>query len=233
MVGASGSDGRAWEEAIRASGDGSLRDAEPLIAAFFARDTRHVAHDLLGKLLLSRIDGMLSGGRIVETEAYLGSDDEGSHAATRGVTERNRVMYGPPGCAYVYFTYGMHHMLNLVCEPQGTAGAVLVRGLEPLVGLEVMIRRRGGRAGADVSNGPAKVAQALGVDLRHDGAVLGEDDLVVYDAPVPPETVAVSGRIGLSAGHEHEYRFYLKENRFVSRSRPGARPPRRRTREGS
>jgi DNA-3-methyladenine glycosylase len=207
--------------------------AEPLPHSFFARDTREVARDLLGKIVVSETDGVITGGRIVETEAYLGSHDEGSHAATRGVTERNRVMYGPPGHAYVYFTYGMHHMLNLVCEPEGAAGAALIRALDPLTGLDEMSRRRGGRTGAEISNGPGKVAQALGVDLRHDGVPLGDGDLVVYDAPVPAEPVTASGRIGLSSGHEHAYRFYLSGNRFVSKARPGVRPPRRRSRKGS
>ena len=95
-------------------------------------------------MLLTRAGGVLTGGRIVETKAYLGKDDQGSHAATRGVTKRNRVMYGPPGRAHVYFTYGNNHMLNLVTEQEGNAGAVLIRAIEPLFGLETMLVRRAG-----------------------------------------------------------------------------------------
>lgn len=200
----------------------------PLSQAFFERDPRQVACDLLGKVIESSVAGARVSGRIVECEAYLGSDDAGSHAATRGVTERNRVMYGPPASVYVYFTYGMHHMLNLVCEPEGTAGAVLIRAIEPIDGAEVMRVRRGGRSGVELANGPGKVAQALGVNLECNGNLLGEGSLVVYDAPVPSEPVAVSGRIGLGAGHEHDFRWYLVGNPSVSKARPGARSPRSR-----
>ena len=102
---------------------------------FFARPPEEVAVDLLGALVVTTVDGEETGGRIVEVEAYRGSDDPGSHAATRGITRRNATMYGPPGTAYVYFTYGNHHMLNFVCEPEGIAGAVLIRALEPTVAL--------------------------------------------------------------------------------------------------
>ena len=104
---------------------------QPLGSGFFARDPREVAVDLIGCVVASLADGDLAAGYIVETEAYLGTDDPGSHAATRGITKRNAVMYGAPGTAYVYFTYGNHHMLNLVCVTKGMAGAVLVRALEP------------------------------------------------------------------------------------------------------
>src|SRR5450756_151066 len=109
---------------------------------FFARDSVTVARELLGKTIMSTAGGDVTSGRIVETEAYLGADDPGSHAATKGITKRNAVMYGPPGHAYVYFTYGNHHMLNLVTESDGVAGAVLVRAVEPVDGIDVMLRRR-------------------------------------------------------------------------------------------
>ncbi|MBN2848797.1 MAG: DNA-3-methyladenine glycosylase, partial [Coriobacteriia bacterium] len=143
------------------------------------------------------------------------------------VTARNRVMYGQPGCAYVYFTYGNHHMLNLVTEPEGTAGAVLIRAIEPVAGIEAMSARRGGRTGPDITSGPGKVAAALGIDLSHNGATLG-GDLAVYDAPRPGEArVSTSGRVGLGAGHDLPLRFYLTDNRYVSRGRTGPRSPRR------
>jgi len=178
---------------------------------------------------MSRVDGVLAGGCIVEAEAYLGPEDPGSHAATKGVTRRNVVMYGAPGTVYVYFTYGNHHMLNLVCEREGVASAVLVRALEPMIGVECMTARRGGRRLTELCNGPGKLAQALGVDLRDNGTVLGEGRLVVYDAPrVPAADVSVSGRVGLSAGHELDLRFYVNTSRFVSKGRTGP-PPRRGT----
>ncbi len=191
---------------------------------FFARDPRLVARELLGATIVSREAGVETGGIIVETEAYLGSGDPGSHAATRGITPRNAVMYGPPGRLYVYFTYGCHHMLNLVCEPEGIAGAVLVRAFEPSVGIERMVARRGGRGGVEVANGPGKVAAALGIGMADNGTPLDEGRVSVYDAPViPGSRVAVSGRIGLSAGHDAQYRFYVRDSAHVSRARPGPR----------
>lgn len=212
-----------------------------LLAAFFARDTSDVARDLLGKVLVSRVGDTVTGGRIVETEAYLGAHDPGSHAATKGVTARNAVMYGPPGRAYVYFTYGNHHMLNLVTEQEGVAGAVLIRALEPLYGLDEMARRRArsGRGSParrrlgrrDLANGPGKLASALGIDLTDNGAELGAGRLDVHDAPAPDRAVASSGRVGLSQGHELELRFHLEGDEHVSRGRPG--PVSRRGRGGS
>ncbi|MDI6712736.1 MAG: DNA-3-methyladenine glycosylase [Anaerosomatales bacterium] len=208
-----------------------LHTARPLGHEFFERPTAEVARDLLGKVLVSRIGGVVAGGRIVEAEAYLGRDDPGSHAATKGITKRNAVMYGPPGCAYVYFTYGNHHMLNLVTEPDGVAGAVLVRAIEPVFGIEAMRLRRDGKEGPELTNGPGKVASALGVTLEHNGARLSPaGPLCCYDAPPPPEPVRTSGRIGLSEGHDAELRFFLEGNPFVSKARPGRRRPGRATR---
>lgn len=201
-----------------------LADARPLPREFFARATGSVARDLLGKVLVSRVGDTAAGGRIVETEAYLGADDPGSHAATRGITARNRVMYGPPGHIYVYLVYGMHLMLNLVTEAEGVAGAVLVRAIEPLFGIETMAARRGGATGTALTDGPAKVAAALGVTLAHNGIALGEP-LDVLDAPAPVGRIVASGRIGLADGHDLPLRFYLEGDPHVSRGRTGLRPP--------
>jgi DNA-3-methyladenine glycosylase len=202
---------------------------------FYARETATVARELLGCLLVSTAGGEVTSGRIVETEAYLGADDAGSHAATRGVTKRNAVMYGPPGHAYVYFTYGNHHMLNFVTEPEGAAGAVLVRALEPLEGDEVMMRRRlAGRRSAstlsvrDLANGPGKLTCALGVGLSNNGEPLdGSATLSVLRLRGPTPEIATSGRIGLGSGHEAELRFYVRGNRYLSTARPGPRVSRR------
>ena len=199
----------------------------PLTSGFFDRNTETVARDLLGKILISRVDGMEAGGRIVETEAYLGSDDPGSHAATKGITSRNAPMYGEPGTVYVYLTYGVHHMVNLVCEAEGVAGAVLVRAIEPLVGVDVMTRRRTNRPVSEIANGPGKVAAALGVDLDDNGTRLGSGRLTVCDSSaLQPEEVVTSGRIGLSSGHDLPLRFYVAGSANVSKGRPG--PVRRR-----
>lgn len=206
--------------------------APPLPPSFFARDTVTVARELLGKILVSRVGDTVTGGRIVETEAYLGPGDPGSHAF-RGITPRTSVMFGPPGRAYVYFTYGNHHMLNLITEVDGVAGGVLIRAIEPLFGVEEMERRRAGRPLSELTNGPGKLAAALGVDLSDYGSVLGRGRLTVYDAPRPAEPVAVSGRVGLSAGWDEPLRFCLKGDPFVSKGRTGPpKTPARRTRRG-
>jgi DNA-3-methyladenine glycosylase len=181
-----------------------------------------VAPELLGCLVVTHVDGVVTAGVIVETEAYLGADDAGSHAATKGITARNAVMYGPPGTAYVYFTYGNHHMLNLVCEPQGVAGAVLVRALRPVLGLAEMTSRRHGRPLRELCNGPGKLAAAMGIDLSDNGSVLGEGRISVYHGERPaPADVAISGRVGLTRGHELDLRFYVAGDPFVSRGRLG------------
>ncbi|MDO8916181.1 MAG: DNA-3-methyladenine glycosylase [Coriobacteriia bacterium] len=213
-------------------------ELHPLPAAFFARDTVTVARELLGKVLVSSVDGVVTGGPIVEVEAYLGSHDMGSHAATKGITKRNSVMYGPPGTAYVYFTYGNHHMLNVVTEAEGVAGAVLVRAIEPRLGAAEMARRRdSGRSGphlgpADLASGPGKLTAALGVDLSLNGTALGSATLSICDAPPPEASVVSSGRVGLTGGHELELRFFLEGNQYVSKGRTGPKPPSARTGKG-
>jgi DNA-3-methyladenine glycosylase len=197
-----------------------------LSALFFARSPELAARELLGCLIATNAEGEIAAGRIVETEAYLGTDDPGSHAATKGITARNAVMYGPPGTAYVYFTYGNHFMFNIVCEPEGTAGAVLIRALEPLLGIAAMARRRGGRELRDLCSGPGKLCQALGVDSRDNGVALGHGHLSVLRGGLSAEErVATSGRVGLTRGHEMPLRYYLEGNPYVSRARTGPRLP--------
>lgn len=198
---------------------------------FFERETSLVARELIGCLLVSVKRGTLTGGRIVETEAYLGADDVGSHAATRGMTKRNAIMFGPAAHAYVYFTYGNHHMLNFVTEPEGIAGAVLVRAIEPLLGIDAMTSRRKGRSLGELASGPGKLTAALGVDLSDNGSRLGGGPLLVYAGarsqpmaePDPCLRIATSGRVGLSAGWEAQLRYYLEADPWVSKGRTG--PP--------
>ena len=205
-------------------GDESFpKDHDVLGPAFFARDTAQVARELIGCLLVSTKGGVPTGGRIVETEAYLGHDDVGSHAATRGITKRNAVMFGEPGRAYVYFTYGNHHMLNLVTEPEGTAGAVLIRAIEPLIGLEMMTLRRHGRSERELTNGPGKLAAALGLDLKDNGSTLGADQISVHVRALDDVPITTTGRVGLSVGWEAPLRFHLSDSPWVSKGRTG--PP--------
>lgn len=160
-------------------------------------------------------------GRIVEVEAYCGAEDPASHAY-RGQTPRNATMFGPAGHLYVYFTYGMHYCCNVVCWPEGHAGAVLVRALEPVAGLERMRERRA-RAGMGdhhLASGPAKLCQALGIDRSVDGVDLLDPVgavRLVDDGVRPPDHPGQGPRIGIRAGAEHPWRWWVEGNRNVSR----------------
>jgi DNA-3-methyladenine glycosylase len=175
---------------------------------FFARRTDEVAKDLLGKILAK--DDMKA--RIVETEAYM--DEPGSHAHRGNKTPRNEVMFGPPGHIYVYFIYGMYYMLNFVCEEEGTPGAVLIRGAEPLEGIEQMTENRGKKE--NLTNGPARLTQAFGIDIQHNGQQIGKE-IRVLDADSTNIRIATSARIGLSKGEHLPLRFFIQENDWVSR----------------
>lgn len=179
--------------------------SRPLLPGeFYARPTLEVAGDLLGCVLVRERDGLLQAGRIVETEGYLGPGDLASHAG-RGPTPRSRIMWGPPGTAYVYLIYGMHHCLNVVTEPAGTAGAVLIRAIEPLTGISA------GTAG------PARLCRALGITRELNGWDLsvGERLYLTAGEPLPAERVATSARIGVPG--QEPWRFYLRGNPFLSR----------------
>ncbi|MBI5069250.1 MAG: DNA-3-methyladenine glycosylase [Deltaproteobacteria bacterium] len=181
--------------------------AAPLPRAFFARDPRRVARDLLGKVLVHRHRGVTRAARIVETEAYLGERDQASHARF-GPTRRAAVMFGPPGVAYVYLVYGMHHCMNVVTGEDGAASAVLLRAAEPLRGCLAVPR------------GPGKLCQALAIRReRHDGMDLCGPRLFVADGPPPAEPVRTSARIGVTyagAWARRRLRWYLGGNPWVS-----------------
>ncbi len=173
----------------------------PLPRQFYARPTLQVARDLLGALLVRREeDGTRLAGMIIESEAYVGVEDLGCHARA-GRTPRNAVMWGPPGHAYVYFTYGMHWMLNVVTEREGFPAAVLIRAIHPLEGLERIQARRGGRPPKSLTDGPAKLCQALAIDKTFNGF-----DLCQPNAPltieawiqVPDLLVTRGPRVGLN-----------------------------------
>jgi len=175
-----------------------------------------VARDLLGRILFYRAPDGLLAGRIVETEAYTGDTDPASHAF-RGRTARNAVMFGTAGHAYVYFTYGMHYCLNVTADAPGVAGAVLLRGLEPLKGMEIM-RQRGDR-GPDnrLLSGPGKIGRGFGLNLKDNGRDFTRGPLgLSAGTPVPDREVAVSRRIGISRAVDLPYRFSVKGNPSVS-----------------
>jgi DNA-3-methyladenine glycosylase len=182
--------------------------------AFYNRHTTDVARDLLGKIL---VHGKTSG-KIVETEAYLGGDDLAAHSA-RGITERTRVIFGPPGHAYVYFIYGMYECLNLVAEPEGKPGCVLIRSLEPLTGIEIMRRRRpAARSIYALASGPGKLTLALGITRALNGADVTRGSLTVH---TPREhtwfEIEVTPRIGIRHCADWPLRYIIKRNPFVSR----------------
>lgn len=189
----------------------------PLPRAFYARGAADVARDLLGATLVHETRSGRLSGRIVETEAYGGADDPGSHAF-RGRTDRNSVMFGPPGHAYVYRSYGIHACLNAVTDAAEVAGAVLIRALEPITGISLMQRNRGGRLPGELCNGPGKLCQALEISLELNGADLTGGPLRV-ESGTPPETVAVTGRVGLSRGGDMPLRFLVGDSPYVSRGR--------------
>lgn len=183
--------------------------------SFYRRPTVQVARDLLGKVL---VHGP-TAGIIVETEAYLGGDDLASHSA-RGITNRTRVIFGPPGHAYVYFIYGMYECLNIVAEPEGQPGCVLIRALEPVSGLDTMQHRRpAARKPEDLAGGPGKLTLAMGITRVHNGADVTRGALVVR-APGEPRhfEIAVTPRIGIKQCADLPLRFLIRGNRFVSRA---------------
>jgi DNA-3-methyladenine glycosylase len=184
---------------------------------FYAQNTLVVARKLLGKKLLREIDGVLLSGMIVETEAYCGEADSACHAH-RGKTQRNAVMFGNPGHAYVYFTYGMHYMLNLVTECEGNPCAVLIRALIPVAGVAEMEARRK-KKGSDLTNGPAKLCQALCIDKSLNGwdLTLGKELWVEDYKTISARSVATTPRIGIDyAKTEHRealWRFVVKPDK--------------------
>lgn len=188
-----------------------------LPSSFFSREAETVARDLLGCYLGSTVDGAAVGGVIVETEAYTGPQDPASHAAARiGKTQRNRSMFGPPGRAYVYRSYGIHWCLNVVTERVGYPSAVLVRALDPIKGLETMRARR--NRSTHLCSGPGRLAQALGVSCELDGHPLGEDPLRLEAGwEVPEDLVGTSGRIGVRHASEWPLRFFVRGHPEVSR----------------
>jgi DNA-3-methyladenine glycosylase len=187
-----------------------------LTRSFFSRSVHEVAPDLIGAVLL--VNGV--GGRLVEVEAYHHTDPA-AHSYI-GPTERNAVMFGPPGYAYVYRSYGIHWCLNLVCEPAGSASAVLIRAIEPTEGLAVMRRRRGLAEVRLLCSGPGRLCEALGVTHAHNGLALTAAPFAIF-ARQGDEEVIAGPRIGLNKAVDKPWRYGLKGSRFLSKPfAPGA-----------
>jgi DNA-3-methyladenine glycosylase len=201
-----------WEDRVSYS---ELR-AESMIlsAGFYERSPVEVARALLGKVLMHG----RTAGIIVETEAYLGEDDLAAHAA-RGITPRTKVLFGPPGHAYVYFIYGMYECLNLVAEPEGKAGCVLIRAIEPVCGIAQMRERRpSAKTVRDLASGPGKLTLALAITRRQNGAPVTRGSLTVRSWPdSPAPDIGVSPRVGITHCADWPLRFYAAGNPFVSR----------------
>ncbi|MGA9812930.1 MAG: DNA-3-methyladenine glycosylase [Terriglobales bacterium] len=196
----------------------------PLPGDFYARDPRAVSRGLLGKVLVRREQRKLLTARIVEVEAYLGQNDPAAHSAS-GRTARNFVLFGPPGLTYVYFIYGNHYCFNVSCLPDGEAGGVLFRALEPISGIEQMA------AGRDIAideamdlrkltSGPGRLAEAFGITRERDNEkdlTSRKSDLFIVDDGFRPRRIEVTPRIGITKAAERPLRFFIAGNRFVSR----------------
>jgi DNA-3-methyladenine glycosylase len=201
--------------------------AKPLLRRFFDRDPREVAQGLLGKLLIRRQGTRIMAGRIVETEAYMGITDAAAHSAA-GITSRNAVLFGPPGYAYVYLIYGNHFCLNVSCMPEGDAGCVLFRALEPVAGLQEMSRYRHIALPPEprvtqlkaLTSGPGRMSQALAISRARDNGKDMTDpsisDLWLADDLWRPNRIAITSRIGITKAVEEPLRFFVAENPFVS-----------------
>ena len=191
--------------------------------SFYLRtDVVQVARELLGKILVSHFDGALTSGRIVETEAYNGITDKASHAFGGRRTSRTAVMYAPGGTAYVYFCYGLHNMFNVVTNIAGVPHAVLIRAVEPMIGIEEMLLRTGKhKADYTLTKGPGNVAKALGITTKHTASSLLSDELFIADDGfiLNEENIAATPRIGVAYAGEDAmlpHRFYTQHNKYVS-----------------
>jgi len=199
--------------------------AFPLLRSFYAHSPIEVAKDLLGMVLVRQHGKRMLAGRIVETEAYLGAGDLAAHAAS-GLTPRNRVLFGPPGHAYVYFTYGMHYCMNVSCMPEGDAGCVLIRALEPLAGVPAMASARGVSQFElrRLASGPAMLCQALEITRARDNGcdlTLPSSGLWIGDDgnQAPRSRIVATRRIGIRRSTELPLRFFIRDSSFVSAGR--------------
>lgn len=199
---------------------------QPLSPPYYTQPTLTVAQALLGKIVVRRLGNTTLAGKIVETEGYIASIDAACHAYT-GQTPRNRSMFAGAGTVYVYVSYGMHMMLNIVTEPAGIAAAVLIRALEPVEGIETMRRHRfppltlgkNTPSLTAIANGPGNLTKAFGIDRRSDGVSLPSPDFFIADAE-PVSGITVTTRVGITKGIELPWRYLITGNRFVSKGKP-------------
>ncbi len=192
---------------------------ERLGREFFSRYTPDVARDLLGCTLVRRVRGRPVSGRIVEVEAYRGSDDPASHSY-RGPTKRSSIMFGEAGHVYVFFSYGPHWCLNFTTEAKGQPGAVLIRALEPVEGITQMTKNRNLSEIGNLTNGPGKLTKALLIDGAFNGEDLVTSTRLYVLGREKPVRVMASPRIGISKGQEQEWRYFIEGNPFVSKRSP-------------
>ncbi|HRO43715.1 MAG TPA: DNA-3-methyladenine glycosylase [Flavipsychrobacter sp.] len=193
---------------------------------FYTRtDVGSIAKELLGKVLVTNLEEKLTSGIIVETEAYAGVSDKASHAFGNRRTNRTEIMYANGGVAYVYLCYGIHHLFNIVTNTENTPHAILIRGIEPLEGIETMLaRRKKIQLQPNLTAGPGAMSMALGIETLHSGLVLQGPEIVVEDRglTVAPSEIVAASRVGVAYAQEDAYlpfRFYIKGNKFVSKGK--------------
>lgn len=200
-----------------------VAEIRPLAPAFYSHDPRWVARRLLGKVLVRHAKKVRLTARIVEVEAYLGADDPAAHSAA-GRTARNAVLFGPPGYAYVYFIYGNHYCLNVSCEPEGQAGGILFRALEPLTGIDKMaearsLALRGPQDWPKLTSGPGRLAEAFGITRARDNGcdlTSASSELWIGDDGYRPRGIVITPRIGITKAADHPLRYLIAGNPFVS-----------------
>jgi len=184
---------------------------------FFNRETSLVAKDLLGKIMEIHIDDTTLSGKIVETEAYLGFNDPGSHSF-RGKTKRNAVMFGPPGVSYIYQIYGIYFCYNVTTDHEDIPAAVLIRALEPLTGINIMNKNREKNELKDLCSGPGKLAQAMGITKSLNGTSAIDGPIKFYtEDRIKPFQIVETTRVGLNQGADLKLRYYIKNNPFISK----------------
>lgn len=186
--------------------------------SFYARNTVSVARELLGKILQHNCNNGTISGTIVETEAYLGTEDPASHAF-KGVTRRNLPMFEEPGHVYIYFIYGNHYCFNVVAHPPDQAGAVLIRALEPIEGIELMQKHRRLSDKKNLTNGPGKLTRALNLTKEHNGLTLTNGQLKIIEGATVQYKIIATPRIGIKQGTEKLFRFIIAGNRYLSNNR--------------
>ncbi|MBL7701909.1 MAG: DNA-3-methyladenine glycosylase [Ferruginibacter sp.] len=192
------------------------------IQFYEGNDVVLIAKQLIGKIIVTKFDGLVTSGRIVETEAYIGLTDRASHSFGGKRTARNEHMYAQAGTAYVYICYGMHHLFNVVCNKKDVPDAVLIRAAEPLAGIDIMLTRTGKQKPDNtLTKGPGNAAKALGISKLHSGRNLLKDEIYIADDgfKIPETSIGISRRIGIEGSGDAAllpYRFYVKGNPFVS-----------------